>query len=329
MERTQEFKFIVNTIRKVSPTNVPQSGPLPSSRFTRVTQECLQLISTAQHQLSALQNFVKKQSLFSRNDAEFDQLIFSVKKTAQLMQSKVEFLQSSLGRVSSSGSQLRQHYLQMLNYLRRNTLDVTSSFQKLIQSRTAAVKTRANRFSRFGAEKSAFSYGAPQGFGDNSDVSTLFPSTSSMAGGGKLGLRSRVATSRSARPYIHAERKRGGDGGVGDIEGGVANLLGDGEQPLLISSRVYKKNRKNRVLGVEKHVAELGKLFGKLTELVAAQGETVEHIDDNIENALDDVNAGQAELLKYYETISKNRTLILKVFGILVASIFVFVYVRG
>lgn len=50
---------------------------------------------------------------------------------------------------------------------------------------------------------------------------------------------------------------------------------------------------------------------------VHEQGEMAMRIDENVEDALGNVDAGQAQLLRYLNTISSNRWLILKVFFVL------------
>ena len=57
--------------------------------------------------------------------------------------------------------------------------------------------------------------------------------------------------------------------------------------------------------------------------MVAEQRETVQRIDADTHDILDNVSGAQRELLKYYASISSNRWLMLKVFGILI------VFVRG
>lgn len=64
----------------------------------------------------------------------------------------------------------------------------------------------------------------------------------------------------------------------------------------------------------------------QLGELIAGQQETVERIDENVSTALDNVQLGQAELLKYLQSVSSNRGLILKIFAVLVVIILIFRY---
>ena len=65
--------------------------------------------------------------------------------------------------------------------------------------------------------------------------------------------------------------------------------------------------------------------IGVVALQVQAQGEMAERIDANIDDTLGNVEGAQAALLKYYESISGNKWLILKVFAVLLVFIFIFV----
>ena len=68
----------------------------------------------------------------------------------------------------------------------------------------------------------------------------------------------------------------------------------------------------------EKSIAELGVMFHKMSSLIVAQGETLERIEDDVESAGLDIDAGHDELVKVYGMTKGNRGLILKVFGVLI-----------
>lgn len=55
--------------------------------------------------------------------------------------------------------------------------------------------------------------------------------------------------------------------------------------------------------------------------MVAEQRETVQRIDADTIDIASNVSRGQQELLKYYASISSNRWLMLKVFGILIVFV--------
>ena len=76
---------------------------------------------------------------------------------------------------------------------------------------------------------------------------------------------------------------------------------------------------------IEKTITELGQTFSKMAGLVAAQGEMVVRIDDDVEMALEDVRKGHSEMENYLRIVRGNRGVILKVFGLLIAFIVLFV----
>ena len=86
--------------------------------------------------------------------------------------------------------------------------------------------------------------------------------------------------------------------------------------------------RVDEMRGVEATLSELGHMFTRLAGLVAEQGETVERIDADVEAALTNVNEAQGELQSMYESASKNRALVLKVFAVLVGIVLLFAAVR-
>ncbi len=55
--------------------------------------------------------------------------------------------------------------------------------------------------------------------------------------------------------------------------------------------------------------------------MVAEQRETIQRIDADTVDIADNVSGAQRELLKYYASISSNRWLMLKVFGVLIVFV--------
>lgn len=90
---------------------------------------------------------------------------------------------------------------------------------------------------------------------------------------------------------------------------------------LQIQERQERRQTQSRLESArqaEKTLVELGTLFGKMSTLVAQQGEVLEKVEDDVEAALGDVTAGQEEIQVLYTIKKGNRALILKVFGILI-----------
>lgn len=86
----------------------------------------------------------------------------------------------------------------------------------------------------------------------------------------------------------------------------------------------YHQSRNVALESIETAIQELGYIFSHLAHLVSIQGETVQRIDTDIEEAQIHVEHGQEELLKYWRYISNNRWLLVKCFAILIAFIVLF-----
>mmetsp|Transcript_12019 Transcript_12019/g.15661 ORF Transcript_12019/g.15661 Transcript_12019/m.15661 type:complete len:385 (+) Transcript_12019:148-1302(+) len=87
------------------------------------------------------------------------------------------------------------------------------------------------------------------------------------------------------------------------------------------------KNRAVQAQHVESVITELSQVFSKVATLVSEQGELVTRIDDNLDVASTEIQAGQSELLKYYNTLSKERGLILKILAVVLAIALLFVLI--
>src|ERR1700761_9355299 len=80
----------------------------------------------------------------------------------------------------------------------------------------------------------------------------------------------------------------------------------------------YIQSRSTAIESIESTIAELGQIFSQLANMVAEQAETVQRIDVQTYDTAQNISGAQRELLKYYSSISNNRWLMLKLFGVLI-----------
>lgn len=85
------------------------------------------------------------------------------------------------------------------------------------------------------------------------------------------------------------------------------------QQQLAPQESSYQSSRAEALHNVEATIVELGSIFTQLAEMVAAQGEMTARIDENVEEALGNVDSAKAQLMKYLNNISGNRWLMMKV----------------
>lgn len=88
----------------------------------------------------------------------------------------------------------------------------------------------------------------------------------------------------------------------------------------------YHESRAVALQSVESTISELSGIFTHLATMVAHQGELAIRIDDNMEESLANVEGARSALLKYLNGISSNRSLMIKIFLILILFIIIFIF---
>lgn len=83
----------------------------------------------------------------------------------------------------------------------------------------------------------------------------------------------------------------------------------------------YIQSRSTAIESIESTIAELGQIFTQLATMVAEQREQVQRIDADTVDIANNVQGAQRELLKYYTSISSNRWLMMKVFGVIIVFV--------
>jgi syntaxin 5 len=90
-------------------------------------------------------------------------------------------------------------------------------------------------------------------------------------------------------------------------------------------SNSHLEERANTMQSIESTIVELGNIFNQLATMVQQQEEMITRIDSNVTDTVMNVEAAHESLLRYFASVSNNRWLIIKVFGILFFFFIVFV----
>jgi len=69
---------------------------------------------------------------------------------------------------------------------------------------------------------------------------------------------------------------------------------------------------------------QMGKLFIQMATLVKEQSNTIMRIEDDVESGLQDTTNAHTSMMKVYDITKGNRSMILKIFLLLVFFIFLF-----
>lgn len=96
-------------------------------------------------------------------------------------------------------------------------------------------------------------------------------------------------------------------------------------QVLLEEQRLHYQEREETMQSIETTIVELGSVFHRLATIMKEQEEQVHRIDSNINDADLNIEAAHSELLKYFQYVSSNRWLLIKIFIVLIVFFIVFI----
>eukprot|EP00760_Papus_ankaliazontas_P017396 PhM_4_TR17227/c0_g1_i1/m.101380/K08490/STX5; syntaxin 5 len=305
-DRTAEFQTVYLNMKSHTSYTTETSIPMPSAatltvreqaaRFNAFAQTVTQNMTSTHEMLENLTMLVRGGG--SRGDAfddaseEIQQLTSVVKQRLGHLHRDVEqlavMMEQTREQVQGNSRQCSQHTNAVVSSLRMRLMSTTKEFKQVLSSRTDSLTGAQKRRSAYSYDRSAegAASGPTEGDGEEHFGSHYFRHDATGAAG---------ATTLSLVPQSAH------------------------------SSLGYYRNRAAAVKEIEKTVHELSEMFQDFARLVVEQESLIRRIDDDVADALVDVEEGGNQLIVYLNKISSNRGLILKVFAVL----FVFVLFFG
>ncbi|PSC67454.1 Qa-SYP3 Sed5p Syntaxin 5-type isoform A [Micractinium conductrix] len=307
-DRTAEFQQIVARLqqqqglpstsgRDAAPSSSASAASGPQSEFSRrAAQIGLGIHSTSQ-KLQKLAQLARRTGMFDDPAEEINELSTIVKQDIQALNQAISDMQTFSG--GGPNKQSSDHSHTVVDSLRSRLKDATAEFKEVLTQRTDNLKAHQERKSMFSA--------APE----PSSRAPLF--------------------SQPGASFLppNARNPLGVRGGLQSGGEECAPLLSGGQQQsqalVAAPQDQYLTSRAEALHQVESTIVELGSIFQQLAHMVHEQGEMAQRIDENVEDTLANVDAGQTQLLKYLNAISSNRFLAMKVFAVLLFFLIFFI----
>lgn len=323
MDRTPEFLSIVERLQKQQGLPSTSGRPLENgagslgsaapgshqSEFARRAAKIGMGIHSTSQKLQRLAQLAKRTSMFDDPAEEINELSTVVKQDIQALNQAISDLQTFSG--GGPNKQSADHSHTVIDNLRSRLKDATKEFKDVLTLRTDNLKVHQERKSLFSATPSA----------SDMQRQALF----TQPGASFLPANAR---SNPFAPQARGSLQGGGNAaGSSAHDGGEAAplLAAQQQQQALVQQDAYLTSRTEALHQVESTIVELGSIFQQLAHMVAEQGEAAVRIDENVEDTLANVDAGQTQLLKYLNTISSNRLLLVKVLGVVLLFLAFFI----
>lgn len=309
-DRSTEF---ANAIRSLQGRNIQRAVNVRDPKKAKQLQSYSEFMMIAKHigkniastytKLEKLTMLAKRKTLFDDRPAEIQELTYIIKGDLNSLNQQIARLQdvSKSQRKSTSGKHLLSHSSNMVVALQAKLANMSSDFKQVLEVRTENLKQQKTR-------RDQFSQGPIS--------SSLPPSTMRGSTQGSLLL-------QEQQDQISIDMNTPG----GSNSDRVPLLQQQQQQQLVLydESDSYVQERAETMQNIESTIVELGGIFQQLAHMVKEQEEMVERIDTNLQDVEMNVEAAHGEILKYFQSVTKNRWLMIKIFGILILFFIFFV----
>ncbi|KAL7122157.1 hypothetical protein ABFS83_01G025800 [Erythranthe nasuta] len=324
-DRTQEFLGIAERAKKsISLQNgpsssgskreePPRSAVAMQSEFNRRASKIGFGIHQTSQKLSKLAKLAKRTSVFDDPTMEIQELTAVIKQDITALNSAVVDLQFlSNSRSENISSDTSSHSTTVVDDLKNRLMSATKDFKEVLTMRTENLKVHENRRQLF---SSSASQNPSNPFVRQRPLAAKPPASNSAP---------------APLPWAKGQQSSSQLFPKNQVEGESQPLLqqqqSQQQQQLVPLQDSYMQSRAEALQNVESTIHELGTIFNQLATLVSQQGEIAIRIDENMEDTLSNVEGAQGALLKYLNSISSNRWLMIKIFFVLIFFLTIFLF---
>ncbi|CAH2351076.1 integral membrane protein Sed5p [[Candida] railenensis] len=318
--RTFEFQQCVSSFQKLNKGKQQQAlQPQTASQKSQFSIQAGIIAKDIAHTtdlLSKLALLAKRKPLFDDKPIEIGELTYVIKQDIFKIEENIKNLQKYTkgDHTIQVDSQINQYSKNVLNLLNSKMKNISGEFKNVLEIRQKNELVNKNRTQQFLSAAAA------------STNRSQSPQSNLSLGENPYAL----AASSSGSNYNPAMDQNGSATG-GNPYGDEFLSIPDQTRQLLLmeeqNGNQYLQERNRAVETIESTINEVGNLFQQLATMVSEQGEVIQRIDSNVEDINLNISGAQRELLKYYNHISSNRMLFLKIFGVLIVFFLLWVLV--
>nr|KAF6279550.1 syntaxin 5 [Pipistrellus kuhlii] len=240
--------------------------------------------------LEKLTILAKRKSLFDDKAVEIEELTYIIKQDINSLNKQIAQLQDFVrAKGSQSGRHLQTHSNTIVVSLQSKLASMSNDFKSVLEVRTENLKQQRSRREQF----------------SRAPVSALPLAPNHLGGGATV---------------LGSESRASGDVAINMMDSRTSQQL-----QLIDEQDSYIQSRADTMQNIESTIVELGSIFQQLAHMVKEQEETIQRIDENVMGAQLDVEAAHSEILKYFQSVTSNRWLMVKIFLILIVFFIIFV----
>lgn len=305
-ERSSEFMSAVKLLQSRQGNGVHhqrQNHALRQrSEFTQKAKGVGRDLSNTFSKLEKLTILAKRKSLFDDKPIEIQELTYIIKQDITSLNKQIANLMSlARSQSSQNGRHLQSHSNTVVVSLQSKLASMSTDFKQVLDVRTENLKHQKSRREQFSQPVGATPV-ASTGFGDRSQSVLLQDEANHMNGSAQ------------------------GSDFILNMDGQSVEKSKYQQQMQIIEEQdSYIQSRAETMQNIESTIVELGSIFQQFAHMVKEQEETVRRIDSNVEETQMNVEGAHSEILKYFQSVTSNRWLMIKIFGVIIVFFIFFV----
>lgn len=300
-DRTNEFVNAIRTMesRAVGRTTVSQNPRRTRqlqgySNFMMIAKSIGKNIASTYTKLEKLALLAKRKSIFNDRQVEIEEL-------TNIIKTDLKSLNHQIGKLQELSKKQRQVYASQSNHMASHSSSIVMALQSKLANMSnhfkSVLEVRSENMKEEQTRRQQFSQGS---------LSTMLPPSVA----GKQG------------SLLFQEQDSPASVAI-DLEPMMGQLTI--QQAIQDDTDAYIQSRAETMQNIESTIVELGGIFQQLAHMVKEQEEMVERIDSNIEDTELNVEAAHAEILRYFQSVTNNRWLMIKIFAVLIFFFIFFV----
>ncbi|KAI8787933.1 syntaxin-5 [Biomphalaria glabrata] len=299
-DRSVEFMSVVKSLQSRQGNGVVQNHKSKAlhvrSEFTQIAKRIGKDLANTFAKLEKLTILAKRKAIFDDKPLEIQELTYIIKQDINSLNDQIAQLQQlAKSQKSQNGKHLQTHSNTVVVALQSKLASMSNDFRQVLEVRTENLKHQKSRREQFSST----------------------PVTSSMPPSAYQG-------HMNGSVLLQDEASYNGQVAI-DMTGGAKGGHIQSQMQLIDEQDAYIQSRAETMQNIESTIVELGSIFQQLAHMVKEQEEVVGRIDQNVEEASLNIEAAHSEILKYFQSVTSNRWLMIKIFGVLMVFFIIFI----
>ncbi|XP_062249683.1 syntaxin-5a isoform X1 [Platichthys flesus] len=321
-DRTVEFQSACKSLQGrqngIQPSKPALSALRQRSDFTVMAKRIGKDLSNTFAKLEKLTILAKRKSLFDDKGVEIEELTYIIKQDINSLNKQIAQLQDLVrSRGAPGGRHIQTHSNTIVVSLQSKLASMSNDFKSVLEVRTENLKQQRTRREQFSQPPVSSSPLMANNFRSRKKGAQE-PHAAREPRNDYQGY---TTSNLKESSVLMQDESRS----LGDVAINMDSQANPLQLQLIDEQDSYIQSRADTMQNIETTIVELGSIFQQLAHMVKEQEETIQRIDANVEDTQLNVEGAHTEILKYFQSVSSNRWLMIKIFLVLVVFFIIFV----